>query len=99
MISNTNYLSPALTLNYIMDYENVIEEFKFIEKSKDVYNNPNSLFNKLRTYVKNICFLEKSWSYEPINKELSQEELNQPRVSFIFNAYNKCLEDLVTFPT
>lgn len=82
-----NYLSPALILNYIMDYENVIEEFKFIEKSKDVYNNPNSLFNKLRTYVKNICFLEKSWSYEPINKELSQEELNQPRVSFIFNAY------------
>ena len=82
-----NYLSPALILNYIMDYENVIEEFRFIEKSKEFYNNPNSLFNKLRTYVKNICFLEKSWSYEPINKELSQEELNQPRVSFIFNAY------------
>lgn len=82
-----NFLSPALILNYIMDSETVIEEFKFMEKSKEVYSNPNSLFNKLRTYAKNICFLEKSWSYEPINKKLSQEELNQSRVSFIFNAF------------
>lgn len=82
-----NFLSPALILNYTMDFETVIEEFKFMEKSKDVYSNPNSLFNKLRTYAKNICFLEKSWSYEPINKRLSQEELNQSRVSFIFNAF------------
>lgn len=88
-----NYLSPAMILNYIMDSESVVEEFKWIEENKDVYTNHDSLFNKLRAYVKNICFLEKSWSYEPINKELSQEEINKSKVPFLFNMFGSRVYD------